>query len=116
MTLDEKAEKYADEVTLEPGTYRGDVVTAYVCGATESGQVDTLVTGTMFDKSRIVHNLASTEFFTISRIAELLGLRVTEVRKILKSPHPVIAGCKIDECPTPLLCERTKCQSGELYQ
>ncbi|MEO9884025.1 MAG: hypothetical protein ABJG33_00165 [Balneola sp.] len=36
MTIDEKAEKYANETILDPNTYKGDVVTAYVCGACDN--------------------------------------------------------------------------------
>lgn len=67
----------------------------------------------MFDKERIVHNLASTEFFTKSRIAELLGIRVTEVHTILKKPHPVMENCEHGGCPCPLLCMRIGCQPDE---
>lgn len=34
-TINEKAEEYADKVELDKNTYRGDVVTAYVCGAND---------------------------------------------------------------------------------
>lgn len=38
-TFDEKAEEYADKVALDKNTYRGDVVTAYVCGAMEALEI-----------------------------------------------------------------------------
>lgn len=34
--FDKMAEEYADRVKLNPNTYRGDVVTAYVCGCMDS--------------------------------------------------------------------------------
>ena len=42
----------------------------------------------MYSKQEVVHRLANTELFTRSKIAELTGLSVSEVREILKTPLP----------------------------
>ncbi|WP_176719497.1 hypothetical protein, partial [Rhodohalobacter halophilus] len=69
-TIDEKATEYANSVELEKETYIGDVETAYTCGYLQA-------------ESDLICELWSTKQFTVSKIAEMLGKRVMEVRNAL---------------------------------
>jgi hypothetical protein len=66
-TIDEKANEYAESVELSEGTYKGDVETAYTCGYLQA-------------ESDLIKKLKEGDEFTMSKIAEMLGKSLMEVR------------------------------------
>ena len=66
-TIDQKANEYTDAVELDENTYPGDVETAFTCGYLQA-------------ESDLICKLWETEQFTMSKIAEMLGRSLMEVR------------------------------------
>lgn len=66
-TIDDKATEYVKSTKLEKETYIGDVETGYVCGYLQA-------------ESDLICKLYETRQFTLSKIAEILGKRLMEVR------------------------------------
>lgn len=69
-TIDDKATEYAKSVNLEEETYIGDVETAYTFGYMQA-------------ESDLICKLWSTDQFTISKISEMLGKSIMQVKNAL---------------------------------